>query len=293
MLNRIARLPNKALSTAKVFASQQAIVMNWAIQGIIAVNWGDKLNPYFGKLLSKREVVHRNDVIPYIGMPIYFAVGSNLGTATRHAGSVVWGSGFVSSNTPIEGRPDRLHAVRGWLSAERLHKHGIEPPEVVGDPALLLPLFYRPRPPQRRYELGVIPHCLEQYEPFALEARRWPDTTVIDITGEIDTVIDQIAACDRIVSTSLHGIICADAYGVPAIWLHSSDKVGTDGFKFRDYFSSVERKDLEPIKVNSQTRRNDLLNAFKDYKVTFDSQRLLDACPFWDRTPPPLAKSRN
>lgn len=288
-LNRLSRLPEKALSTARLFRSQDTIVLNWATEGIVAKNWGDKLNPDLAHRLSGLKVMHRADVIPYPGLKLFYVLGSHLATACNQPGSVVWGAGFISSTVGIRGEPDEIHAVRGWLSAERLRKHGIACPDVVGDPALLLPLFYAPKPRSRRYALGVIPHCLEWYEPFFLRVRTWEDTLLIDITGGIEEVVDQICACDRIVSTSLHGIICADGYGVPALWLHASEKVGGDGFKFRDYFSSVGRPDLEPIRVDASTPREALLDGFFDYTLDFDRRQLLQCCPFWNGVSPPGA----
>ena len=63
---------------------------------------------------------------------------------------------------------------------------------------------------------------------------------VIDLhTKEVKSVIDEITSCMRIVSSSLHGIIVAHAYGIPALWVQNN-YVDTDGFKFYDYFSSVD-----------------------------------------------------
>lgn len=261
-------------------AGNETIVLRWANEGILARNWGDKLNPYLVGKLSGRRVVHRSEVLPHPGLRIHHAIGSHLATACASPLSEVWGGGFISATVEIPGRPREIHAVRGWLSLERLRKAGIESPEIVGDPALLLPRFYQPKPTGRRYGLGVIAHCREWDEPFFQKARTWDDTLVIDICGDIEEVVDQIASCDRIVSSSLHGIICADSYGVPAIWLRVSDKPSGDGFKFRDYFSSVGRKDKQPIPVDATTQRQQLLDNDFDYSVNIDLDSLERACPF-------------
>jgi pyruvyltransferase len=279
-LQRLALLPSKAFETAKLLAGNEAIVLRWATEGILARNWGDKLNPYLVERLSGRRVIHRSEVLPYPGLRIHHAIGSHLATACASPRSVVWGGGFISEMVRIPGRPREIHAVRGWLSVERLRKAGIECPDIVGDPALLLPRFYQPKPTGRRYELGVIAHCREWNEPFYRKARSWDDTLVIDICGDIEEVVDQIASCDRIVSSSLHGIICADSYGIPAIWLRASDKPSGDGFKFRDYFSSVGRPDQHPIPVNADTEREELLDKFFTYTIDIDLDSLERACPF-------------
>ena len=59
------------------------------------------------------------------------------------------------------------------------------------------------------------------------------------LTKNIENVIDEILACEYIISSSLHGIIVANVYQIPAIWLRYSDKLSGDDIKFYDYFSSV------------------------------------------------------
>ncbi|MCP4282907.1 MAG: polysaccharide pyruvyl transferase family protein, partial [Gammaproteobacteria bacterium] len=185
--------------------------------------------------LSGQRVIHQKDMLSLFRHPVHYWIGSHLAMACADLNAVVWGAGFISADVPITGRPAVLHAVRGWNSAQRL-----------GDAALLLPRLYTPAPSPRRYPLGIIPHFREWGEPFFEAARGWDDVQMIDINGGIDEVVDQIASCDCILSSSLHGIICADSYGIPALWIRFSDKPVGDGFKFRDYFSSVGRPDREP-----------------------------------------------
>lgn len=279
MLERLRAVPRKLATTGRFWRDEDAVVLRWATEGVVASNWGDKLNPYMAQRISGRRVVHRADVYPVPPRPVHYWIGSHLATACSDPNGVVWGAGFISAEVPINGRPRQIHAVRGWLSDERLRKEGLPAPGVVGDAALLLPRFYRPRYDHERRSLGIIPHCYEWEEPFFVAARRWKDARVIDICGDIEEVVEQIVACDRIISSSLHGIICADAYGVPSIWAHASDKPKGDGFKFRDYFSSVGRPDHGPITVDSTTARQALEDAFFEYRIDIDLDALWCACP--------------
>lgn len=102
---------------------------------------------------------------------------------------------------------------------------------------------------------------------------------MIDITGDIEEVVDRINSCDIIVSSSLHGIICADSYGVPSLWIKVSDKPLGDGFKFRDYFSSVGRDCWNPVIVDSSTKKMDLERCFHNYKINIDLDALLRVFP--------------
>ena len=62
---------------------------------------------------------------------------------------------------------------------------------------------------------------------------------IIDIrTSNIEFFIDEIVSSKYILSTSLHGLIIAHAYGIPALWIKKGH-IGSSEFKFHDYFSSV------------------------------------------------------
>ena len=279
MLDRVRAMPRKLKRTAQHLASSDSVVLRWATEGVISRNWGDKLNPYMAEKISGKKVVHRAEIYPFLTDTIHYWIGSHLATACADPKAVVWGAGFISQDVPILGAPREIRAVRGWLSHQRLKEKGIAAPDIVGDAALLLPRLYEPARTLQRKSLGVIPHCFEWDEPFFATARSWDDCRIIDICGSIEEVVEQIVACDRIVSSSLHGIICADAYGIPSIWLHASDKPAGDGFKFRDYFTSVGRADRHPILVDGTTSRQQLENRFQDYSLEIDLDTLWDACP--------------
>ena len=278
--DRIRAIPRKLWTTSGLWAGQDALILNWATMGVVRYNWGDKLNPWMAERLSGRRVLHRSDIYPFPPRPIHYWIGSHLATGCADPQGVIWGAGFISETVPVNGQPKEIRAVRGWLSNERLRKLGLSAPDTVGDAALLLPRLYTPKRNLERRALGIIPHCYEWEEPFYVGTRDWKDARVINICGGIEEVIEEIVSCDRIISSSLHGIICADAYGIPALWLHASDKPVGDGFKFRDYFSSVGRPDQAPIPVDISTSRTELENRFFDYRIKIDLDALWRACPF-------------
>lgn len=279
MYERLLAMPGKLATTSRLWRGHEALIMRWATQGVVKYNWGDKLNEWMGQKLSGLDVIHRAAIYPFPARPIHYWIGSHLATGCADPNALIWGAGCISATIPLEGRPKQICAVRGWLSNERLKTAGLDAPDVVGDAALLLPRLYEPKHTLERRSLGIIPHCFEWEEEFYRKTRDWDDARVIDISGGIEEVIEQIVSCDRIVSSSLHGIICADAYGVPSIWLSASDKPTGDGFKFRDYFSSVGRPDTVPFAVSPTTERAELEDQFYDYKTEIDLDALWAACP--------------
>lgn len=95
------------------------------------------------------------------------------------------------------------------------------------------------------------------------------------------SVIDKIVECDMIISSSLHGIIVSDAYAIPNVWVEFSDKVLGQGFKFRDYFLSVNKKTSEPIYIRTLSDFNHALLEKQTWKKpNIDLSDLVASCPF-------------
>lgn len=160
-----------------------------------------------------------------------FGIGSILDYSNRK--TIVWGSGFREEYSKFNG--GEILSVRGKLSANKLKRIGYLENIPIGDPALLLPLVYNPC---RKKQGGIklVPHFMEYDEIFKEYGSRYD---VIDIrTDDVESFIDQIIDSDYILSTSLHGIIIAHAYGIPALWIKKG-YIASSGFKFYDYFSSV------------------------------------------------------
>lgn len=251
-------------------------------------NWGDALNPMIIERLSGKPVrgwdlgvrTQRPNCSSYgRGIRKYLVVGSTLGHMTPE--TEVWGAGLMFENEmPHGGAAAKIHAVRGPLSRKRLQELGMQVPAVYGDPALLCTRLFDPAE-RVTHPLGVIPHEEEKKLEWVQRIEADPKVKVIDITSGLENVVKEITSCSMIASSSLHGLIVADAFGIPWSWLVLSDKVGGNGFKFQDYFWSTGRKDILPARVEDDWRYQDIVQTIKRMNASqFNESALLDACPF-------------
>ncbi|USD38671.1 polysaccharide pyruvyl transferase family protein [Ferrimonas sp. SCSIO 43195] len=197
-----------------------------------------------------------------------------------NTGTTIWGSGLISKDAVPFRKPKKVCAVRGPLTRNRLQSLGIDTPKVFGDPALLLPRFFTNISENKRYKLGVIPHFVDKNNLFF--KRELPDwIKVIDVeTKDVQAFINELCECEYIVSSSLHGIILADAYNVPSCRISFSDKVTGGDFKFADYAMSVGRKEFRAVGVDSDHSLKSLLSLNFELGVFAGSSNLLEAKPF-------------
>ena len=242
-------------------------------------NWGDSLNIVLTELISGEKPYGVGQGFkPPNNDPVFLVIGSIL----QWAGSndIVWGTGFISEASRVKSKPAKVCAVRGPLSYQKLIGQGVDCPKIFGDPALLYPKFYKPAKIKKKYKLGIIPHYVDKRISTIDLFRNKSDILIINIQGPINQVVDDICSCEQVASSCLHGIICADAYGVPSIWIKFSDKVMGQGFKFRDYFMSVNRKDREPLVMNNSVSIKTILDRFDKYSIDIDLDVLYNVCPF-------------
>lgn len=241
-------------------------------------NWGDALNPILIRKMTGKKVLLSTMIYPIGVKNVYWVIGSILGNFIGK-NQVVWGSGVISENITFEQKPKKILAVRGPLTRKILIAQGIDCPEIYGDPAMLYPLFFKPEI-EKRYNLGLIPHYTDIDSPLLDKFRQNSDILIINILHDIDKVIEDICSCKNIASSSLHGIIASDAYGIPSTWVKLSDNVIGNGFKFYDYFESVGRTGEKCMIITENTTANEIHSNIKDYKLTVDLNVLISTCPF-------------
>jgi pyruvyltransferase len=191
-------------------------------------NFGDLLGPLIVSRLvhDAPKPRHTSGRLLAVGSIMHFA----------RPGDVVWGAG-INGKIPLEELRTTgldVRAVRGPLTREALRERGVEVPEVYGDPAMLLPdLLPELREVKRGNAVVVVPNLndisQEQYQ---------GDMQVVSPTAELFEVLRSVAAARFVVGSSLHSVIVAEAFGVPARFVSS----GTEHpFKYHDYLVATGR----------------------------------------------------
>ncbi len=153
-------------------------------------------------------------------------------------GLKVWGSGFMTAPTRRNfDDPDfDFYAVRGKLTLKR-----ISPTRevVLGDPGLLAGRIY-PRAEAIPGRIGLVYHYIDQKDPVVQALAREGRVTLIDPSREPADVAADITSCEFVFSSSLHGLIVADSFGVPNGWIALSGRIGGGRYKFEDYYSAFD-----------------------------------------------------
>lgn len=247
-------------------------------------NFGDNMTHYLIKKISRKTpvLVSPNDPIEKV-----MVTGSILNNDVQNA--IVWGCGLAFSTDKVPAKKAIL-AVRGKLTGDILKSQGVEFNHVYGDPCLLMPRLYNPNM-EKTVKLGILPHYIDTMSIY--DRLKMTDVEmamhgvrVLDIMSDVEDVVKQIKSCDKILSSTLHGLIAAHAYGIPCEWVKFSDNIGGDDFKYLDYYSSIDcdRKnfmDLRGDKLNMEAI-NALLayNGFHLPLIKCDTNALWNSCPF-------------
>ncbi|WP_367652612.1 polysaccharide pyruvyl transferase family protein [Rhodococcus pyridinivorans] len=156
-------------------------------------------------------------------------------------GDCIWGSGVNGkvSDSEYGFRNLDVRAVRGPLTRDFLLARGINVAETYGDPGLLLPMLF----PwlgeiacQKRYDTTIVPNLNDL-------SMIGHDDRILDPRSPLKVCLERIAQSERVVGSSLHGIIVAESLGIPARLISSSAE---SPFKYTDYYRGTGRSDYKP-----------------------------------------------
>lgn len=186
-------------------------------------NFGDKLTPIILKHYGF-SVEHVSTRTPYLADAICCGSIAKL----ARSNTIVLGSGILTKDTFLNPEAD-WRWVRGPITQQQVINCGGQSPNTLGDPALLLPKII-PGHSDKKYKVGLIPH----YSDYSSIKTRYPDHLIINVLDNVENIVYQINQCEKIISSSLHGIIASHAYGIPASRFELNTISG-DGVKFLDY----------------------------------------------------------
>ncbi len=176
-------------------------------------------------------------------------VGSIIHFASEN--DIIWGSGLISNNE-VQLKNCNILALRGKHSAVLLKSDC----NIFGDPAVLMPLIYNPIV-EKIHKIGIVEHYVDKGLYIG-------DGYRIDILSDWKSFINELKSCEYIKSSSLHGLVLAEAYGIPCEWITLSNNVIGNGFKFRDYLSASDRINFsQPFDLI--TIQNNLLKVLREY----------------------------
>lgn len=268
-------------------------------------NFGDELAPYLLEKITGHSFLYNP---PPFKEPTVVSTGSILNLNILTSKAIIWGTGTLhtkSLNTSIKLFPlsrffrtikdtltlsqPNILAVRGPNTRFLLSKIGISCPEIYGDPAILLPKYYTPKGGICKHHIGLVlhhtHHLSEKLATYFSSIGIQPISIIRKTKQDIEHFIDEICSCEKIFSSSLHAIITAQAYGIPAQWIGFNDHPIhiDDWHKFEDYFLGAgqdkqtkitidfTKQDLHaltkisPPNIKPFSTADDLLNVFLDY----------------------------
>ncbi|WP_237134308.1 polysaccharide pyruvyl transferase family protein [Pseudohongiella sp. O18] len=232
-------------------------------------NFGDDLSPKIVQQLTGLKVTHTNpsaaDLIA-IGSILDFwnsstkfylrKIKDRLPGGQRLA---IWGSGLMKPKN-LKLPPCNVLALRGPLSKKYA---GIIDAEVVlADPGILAHQLVDKV--TKSENVGIVPHYVDKNDRVIKALRKLPGYKVIDVERTCELVCKEIASCNLILSSSLHGLVVADAFGIPNARLALSQKIIGGDFKFHDYALGVERNEIPTFAPASIADIRSIVRRIKD-----------------------------
>ncbi len=239
-------------------------------------NFGDMLNIDVMKYFKVKFCLQpANKNASFIG--IGSILDSFLSTPTNNTDNLlhIWGSGFimppVSENEKF-CRPIKIHALRGKLTLERCKKilNSDLSNVVLGDPGLLINRIFTNRKKEKLYDVGIICHYVDKKSAYLKNIKlKKLSFCFIDIQQSTSAVVQQVSQCKFILSSAMHGLICADSLGIPNKHILLSDRVVGKEYKFRDYYSVFSCPYQAPIDLRkTEISDSDVERLKKEYKIS-------------------------
>ncbi|WP_271437549.1 polysaccharide pyruvyl transferase family protein [Lentibacter algarum] len=173
---------------------------------------------------------------------------SNKGKIVSHTRKVlgkpvfVWGSGLIERHK-IQNTALHLLSVRGDLTKSCLANTETL---ALGDPGLFANQIVGTK---KKQGIGIVPHYTDKCHPLIKDLERLPNVKIIDVERSGVDVCRDIAGCERILSSSLHGLIVADSFSIPNRRIGFYNNLKGGNFKFDDYASALDRQNISSTQL--------------------------------------------
>ena len=235
---------------SKLFWFQKYKGTDW----VLGQNFGDYLSVIIVAKLAKeagyKSIKSFDNKLLAVGSILHFA----------NDGDIIWGSG-------VNGKIDEnkhnfttldVRLVRGPLTKKFLKKKDIKVTDNFGDPALLLPYLF----PKYKYhpikkKIIVIPN-LNEYEDC--KSLITDQVELVSPLRHWKFILKEILSSEIVYTSSLHGLILAEAFNVPVVLFKPFG--GETMFKYKDYLEGTKRK----LEKEPKTFKNGMI---KEHGVMF------------------------
>ena len=231
-------LRNKILLKGEKAVKNRVNLDYWAKKD----NVGDLLGPAIFDWMKKQKGIPEDAPAKKTG--VLLTVGSIIGM--NHYDAVIWGSGVHTIASALRLFRWRrivhydVRALRGPISKHAMEFAGYDVSKAVyGDPAVLMPLIYKPEISEKKYKVSIINHWY--YDSPDDNGLLDGANTIYVNTKDYRKFIDEIASSELVISSSLHGIILAEAYGVPAVFYNHDNCMIEELMKYYDWYYSTGR----------------------------------------------------
>lgn len=240
----------------------------------VVQNFGDLLSEDIVRYMVNEKGLESNKRETY-GNKRLFAIGSII--HFLESGDIVWGSGVNGKHiSDLSYKPDvEFHAVRGPLSRDLLEGVGYEVPAVYGDPGLLAPLVYKREDllndSLQSKSITLIPNLndLPGWRNEIVELGK--EYRLVSPLDSSVRVVEQIINSEVIITSSLHGFILAEAYGIPrALVASGAEPI----FKYEDYVAGTGRSNFQ---IHSSIKK--AASHISDEKLNIDVEPLVKSFP--------------
>lgn len=226
-------------------------------------NFGDLIGP-----LLVNEIIKLHGLSQPVEDKRLVAVGSIM--KLTKPGDIVWGAGINGKSLDPGAAPQLdVRAVRGPLTRELLMASGTQVPEIYGDPGLLWSTFwpvehYSSHHLRDKIPVSVIPNFHDTIDTRPHHR--------IDPLQDPHRVAELISMSDFVCGSSLHGIVIAESFGIPARLVKSEAE---PPFKYDDYYSGTGRSDY--LVAHSV---EEAIEMGGERPPIFSSEALLQSFPF-------------